>query len=317
MYGYDNYKKVKDAIEARRLAAISEAEGRNDEVRAVSAEIREIDRELTGTGLLVFRAACRGEDITPIKERNQELMRRRKAALLALGYPEDYTEVKYSCPACSDSGFLAESGRMCACFREELLRENIKSSGIGRLIEKQSFDNFSLEYYKDNEDVLRRMERNLKIARDFAENFGEREENLLLIGKTGTGKTHLSTAIARKVIERGYEVLYDSTQNIVAAFEADKFRSGYGSYENQGDKYLECDLLILDDLGTEMVTQFTVSCLYNLLNTRMNKGLKTVISTNLSPAELQNKYEDRIYSRIVGSGSKILLFGGEDRRLSN
>lgn len=317
MYGYENYKKIKDEIERRRVAAISDAETRNLEVRAESEEIREIDRELVGTGLLIFKTACAGGDIAPIRARNEQLMKRRKDELKKLGYPEDYTEVKYTCEKCSDSGFVMNGARMCSCFREALLKENIKSSGIGRLIERQSFDNFSLEYYKNDADTLRRMERNLKIAKDFADNFSKHEDNLLLIGKTGTGKTHLSTAIAKSVIESGYEVLYDSTQNIVAAFETDKFRSGYGSYEPQGDKYLECDLLILDDLGTEMVTQFTVSCLYNLLNTRMNKGLKTVISTNLSPDELQRKYEDRIYSRIVGSGSKILLFGGEDRRLSN
>ena len=159
------------------------------------------------------------------------------------------------------------------------------------------------------------MEHNLKVAKDFAEGFTRDSKNLLLIGNTGTGKTHISTAIAKTVIEKGYEVLYDSSQNIVSAFEQDRFKSGYGPCEPKGDKYLECDLLILDDLGTEFVNQFTVSCLYNLLNTRINKGLSTVISTNLSPAELSSKYEDRIYSRIVGCDSQILLFGGSDRRL--
>ena len=315
MYGYDNYQKVKAEIEKKRLEAVARAEARNAELRAESDEIREIDRELVGTGLLLFKTACEGKDITPIKERNCELCERRRKALISLGYPEDYTEIKYSCPICSDSGYT-ENGKMCSCFREALLKENIKSSGIGALIEKQSFDNFKLDIY-DDEDTKKRMERNYNAARDFAENFGKTEKNLLLIGKTGTGKTHLSTAIARTVIESGYEVLYDSAQNIVAAFEQDRFKSGYGAgYEPRGDKYLECDLLILDDLGTEFVNQFTVSCLYNLLNTRLNKGLATVISTNLSPEELSQKYEDRIYSRIVGAGSKILLFGGKDRRLS-
>ena len=316
MYGYENYKKIKDMIEERRTSAVRLAEARNAELRITSEVIREIDRELVGTGLLIFKTACAGGDIAPIKKRNLELMEKRKAELVRLGYPEDYTEVSYTCKACSDTGFIMDGTRMCSCFREALLKENIKSSGMGRLIERQSFDNFRLDYYKNDEELLHRMERNVEMAKDFADNFGEHEDNLLLIGKTGTGKTHLSTAIAKSVIESGYEVLYDSTQNVIAAFEADKFRSGYGSYEPQGTKYLECDLLILDDLGTEMVTQFTVSCLYNLLNTRMNKGLKTIISTNLAPDELQAKYDDRIYSRIVGSGSRILLFGGEDRRLS-
>lgn len=312
MYGYDNYQKIKAEIENRRLAAIAEADARNAEVRIESEDIREIDRELVGTGLLLFKTACSGGDIAPIKERNQELMKRRRKILVSLGYPEDYTEVKYSCKKCSDSGFV--DTRMCSCFREALLKENIRSSGIGNLIEKQSFDNFDLIHY-DDPDLRKRMEKNLEMCKNFAERFGKDSGNMLFIGKTGTGKTHLSTAIAKAVIERGYEVLYDSTQNIVAAFENDRFKSGYGPHESESAKYMECDLLILDDLGTEFVNQFTVSCLYNLLNTRINKGLSTIISTNLSPEELSKKYEDRIYSRIVGSDSQILLFGGKDRRL--
>ena len=315
MYGYENYQKVKNEIEARRLDAIAAADARNAEVRLESTEIREIDDELVGTGLLLFKTACEGRDITPIRERNAELINRRRAALKALGYPEDYTDVKYTCPICSDSGYTGTG--ICSCFRELLLKENIRSSGIGNLIEKQSFENFDLTKYED-ETVRKRMARNFSVAKSFAEGFGKGEvKNLLLIGPTGTGKTHLSTAIAKTVIELGYEVLYDSAQNIISSFEQDRFRSGYGPYEPKGEKYMECDLLIIDDLGTEFVNQFTVSCLYNLLNTRLNKGLASIISTNLSPEELSRKYEDRIYSRIVGKDSIILLFGGKDNRLSN
>ena len=154
-------------------------------------------------------------------------------------------------------------------------------------------------------------------TRSFAEGFVPGSgKNLLLIGKTGTGKTHLSTAIAKKIIEKGFDVLYDSAQNIFTAFENDRFRSGYGPYEPEATKFLECDLLILDDLGTEFANQFTVSCLYNLINTRQNKGLSTIISTNLSYDELSGKYEDRIFSRLMGADSKVLLFAGRDRRVS-
>ena len=118
------------------------------------------------------------------------------------------------------------------------------------------------------------------------------------------------------MIENGFEVVYDSAQNVVAAFEYDRFKSGYGHYEARGEKYMECDLLILDDLGTEFTNQFTVSCIYNLLNTRLNKGLPTVISTNLSAGELLSRYEDRIYSRILGTDTVVLRFLGKDNRLS-
>ena len=156
----------------------------------------------------------------------------------------------------------------------------------------------------------------LAMAKNYVRDFSKKRDNLLLIGPTGTGKTHISTAIARELIHKGYDVIYDSTQNIIADFEADKFKSGYTKSEDLSEKYLDCTLLIMDDLGTEFSNQFTVSALYNLLNTRQNRGLATVISTNLSPDELARKYEDRIYSRIIGGTSKILPFEGKDRRVA-
>ncbi len=314
MYAKENYRKVKEIIEARRLKAISDAEAKNMEVAAMSEDIRTIDSEMRGVGLLLFKTACDGGDITPIRERNLFLGEERRRALKKLGLAEDYTEVKYTCPECSDSGFVGT--RMCKCFREMLITENIKSSGMGRLIEKQSFENFDLQRYSYDADIYGRAKSNLRDAKKYAESFPNVPPVLLLMGKTGTGKTHISTAIAKTLIERGFEVLYDSAQNIVAAFEADRFKSGYGPYEPKGDKYLECELLILDDLGTEFVNQFTLSCLYNLINTRQNKGLATIISTNLPAAEILQKYEDRIYSRIMGCDSKPLLFLGKDNRIN-
>ena len=187
---------------------------------------------------------------------------------------------------------------------------------MGNLIDKQSFENFSLDAYKSNPEVRARMERNLKIAKAFADNFARHHDNLLLIGTTGTGKTHISTAIAKAIISQGFDVLYDSVQNIINDFEADKFRSGYSQTEPAGAKYLECDLLIIDDLGAEFISQFSVSALYNLINTRQNKGLSTIISTNLSGPELAGKYDGRIYSRIIGADYTVLRFEGNDYRIS-
>ena len=315
MYSYSNYQRAKEIIENRRMSAIATADARNEEVRERSERIAEIDRELTGTGLLLFKTACAGGDIAPIKERNMQLMAERRAELVKIGLPEDYTELKYTCQRCSDSGF--EGTRMCSCLKELLVMMNIESSGMGSLIDKQSFENFDLDWYKTSEEDYKRMAYNLRCAREFADSFGKRPMNLLLIGDTGTGKTHISTSIARTVIGHGFDVLYDSAQNIVAAFENDRFHSGYGEQERSSDKYMECDLLILDDLGTEFVNQFTVSCLYNLINTRQNRGKSTVISTNLSAEELAGKYEGRIYSRIVGCDYKVLVFRGKDHRIFN
>ena len=181
---------------------------------------------------------------------------------------------------------------------------------------KQSFDNFELGIYSSDEENYKRMKMNLEIAKKYADGFTKGGENLLLMGKTGTGKTHISTAIAREVIRKGYDVIYDTTQNIISDFEIDRFKNAYSQAEPKADKYLECDLLIVDDLGTEFITPFTVSTIYNLVNTRQNRGLSTIISTNLSPEELSRRYEDRIYSRLIGTGYRVLQFVGPDRRLT-
>ena len=314
MYSYKNYHLVKEEIEKRRKNAEGLAMARNEELRERSLEIKAIDDELSGTGLLLFKTACSGGDIGKIRERNQRLMARRKEIILSMGLPEDYTEVHHHCKVCADTGFI-DGVRMCSCFREELIKATIISSGIGHLIEKQSFDNFDLNWYKDNPENYEQMRMSLAIVKNYCKNFAKSKGNLLLIGKTGTGKTHVSTAIAREIINLGYDVIYDSVQNIINDFEDDKFRRGYNDDELKTEKYFECDLLIIDDLGTEFTTQVTVSCIYNLLNTRYNKGLATVISTNLSHEDLARKYEDRIYSRIIGAVTKIIPFVGRDKRI--
>ena len=139
MYTRENYRQAKEEIEKRRVTAVALADARNEELRAMSPEIKQIDDELTGTGLLLFRTACEGGDIEPIKKRNQELVARRRALLVKLGFSEDYTDVKYTCPICSDTGFV--DTKMCKCLKEILITKNIASSGMGKLIEKQSFEN--------------------------------------------------------------------------------------------------------------------------------------------------------------------------------
>ena len=192
---------------------------------------------------------------------------------------------------------------------------NIASSGIGNLITKQSFDNFDLEWYRNNDEVYKRMSATLEAAKKYVEDFPSKMGNLLILGNTGTGKTHISTSIAREIIAKGFSVLYDSAENILLDFEADKFKSGYGPHDSKSEKYMECELLIIDDLGTEFASQFSTVSLLNLINTRQNKGLATIISTNLGAEELAGRYDGRIYSRIAGSDYQILMFCGRDHRL--
>ena len=314
MYTYDNFHKVKEEIEASRLRARAEAEARSARLAEISPEIAAIDEELRSTGMVIFKIACEGGDISAIRERNLALNQKRREITLALGYPADYTEPKYACPICSDTGFI-DGVKLCSCFREKLITLNIASSGMGRLMEKQSFDNFDLNWYAGDESLYSKMKSNFDSARHYAESFSQCGGNMLIMGGTGTGKTHITTAIARVVISQGCSVIYDSIENIIADFEEDKFKSGYTQKEPKAAKYMECDLLIIDDLGTEFSSQFSASCLYNLVNTRQNKGLSTIISTNLSPKDLAERYDGRIYSRIAGNDYQVLIFGGKNHRL--
>ncbi len=316
MYSRENFEKVKDEITRRRVAARAEADRRNEELREISPEINEIDSELTKTSLLIFRTACAGGDIEAIKKRNLELMTKRRQLTVSLGYPEDYTDVHYTCTECSDTGYVNDGTKLCRCFREGLIRETCLSSGMGNLIDKQTFENFSLDRFKSDAEAHKQMTAVLKEAKKFVANFPKKRDNLLFVGTSGTGKTHISSAIAREVINLGYDVVYDTVQNIVDDFEEDKFRSGYGPQtDRKSEKYLECDLLIIDDLGTEFKTQYSLSVLYNLLATRYNKNLATILSTNLGTEELSAFYEGRICSRLFGKDTRVLMFVGDDARI--
>ena len=220
MYSRKNYDEAKAEIAKRRTDAIADAEGKKAELALMHPDIRAIDTELAGTGILIFKTACQGGDLTPIRERNAELIRRRGELLRGLGYPEDYTEPKFTCAECSDTGFIGT--RMCHCLKQALIRKNIQSSGMGNLIDRQSFENFDLNWYKSSEEDYKRAVHNYNTAVAFANNFSKgKGSNLLLIGNTGTGKTHISTAIARRVIDGGFDVLYDTAQNVIQAFADD------------------------------------------------------------------------------------------------
>ncbi len=320
-YNRSNLIRLREEYEAKRHRAVSLAAQRREQLHAESAALAEIDTLLSQTGLKLFAIACKGDKealddlINQVRAENEALLSKRAALLEELGLPADYTEVQYECRRCNDSGYLPDT-RMCPCFKQALTLAGFRSSGLGDLIDKQSFDNFSLDYYRQNKDELQRMTQNLEQAKTYAQDFHAGSGNLLFMGGTGLGKTHLSTAIARTVIGRGYDVLYESAQNIFNDFEYDRFKSSYRDREDEprGAKYLECDLLIMDDLGAEMSTQFTTSCLYHILNTRINQGRATLVSTNLLQHELLTRYGERITSRFIGE-YHILQFCGADVRL--
>lgn len=315
-YNPEIYAGLRDEWEQRRKSAIAESEMRLQELHARFPEIAAIDRAMAQAGADVMRTAMNGGNIdgrlAQLKEENLKLQKRRGDFLEQHGYAADYSDIHYACPICRDTGF--DGRKMCSCLRLALIEEGMKHSGIGKLIRTQSFDSFSLKYYQDDPATLENMKYILETARAYAENFtAGTTDSLLLLGQTGLGKTHLSSAIAKRLIERGYDVRYESAQNIFSAFEDERFHSGYDRSAKETDRYLECDLLIMDDLGAEMKSQFSAACLYNIINTRINRGKATVVSTNLTQSEIRSRYSDRIASRFFGEFI-TLAFRGTDVR---
>ncbi len=313
-YNPENYRKIAAQYKDKNKRAKEAAERRREELHERLPQVMEIDRALSTTGLRIMREALGGKDgldarIKKLEEGNALLLEARREILLAAGYPEDYSSVHYECDLCMDVGFV--NGKMCKCMRRALTLAGYESSGVMKLIEKQNFSTFDLKYYEGAERA--NMERILNRTKQYAAAFdGAHMRNLLFIGTTGLGKTHLSSAIAKEVVENGNDVVYESAQKIFSDFEAEKFgRTAPG--EDRTSRYLTCDLLILDDLGTEMQSQFTVSCLYHLINSRLIAEKSMIISTNIRKEELLAKYTDRITSRLFGE-FEICVFSGVDIR---
>ena len=306
-YSY-KYKRAQDASDARRYELWAKIDG-----------LREVDRQLSLTGVRIMEAAMSTPDkigvqgkIEAIKKDNERLLSERRALLLAYGYPENYTDVQYECDKCNDTGYV--DSRMCECMKRALVMAGYESSGIGSLMKTQSFDNFSLDYYKQSQKTLDTMTRSFEKIRSFAESFdGNTYANLILLGGTGLGKTHLSTAVAKAVIDKGFDVLYVTATGMISDFEQKKF-GGIEKDSVDTARYTSADLLIIDDLGTEMTTQFSVSCIYEIINARIIARKSTVISTNLGNEELTKRYWDRITSRIFGEYQPVLFCGTDVRR---
>ena len=311
------YTRIREEYATKYLVAREEADLRRAEVHLAIPEVAEIDRALSETGLSLMKASMQGDDvqshIAAVRKANEELRRVRAELLTAHGYPADYTEARYECPLCGDSGFVET--RMCGCMRKKLIEAGFEASGMGNLLREQSFENFDLTYYRNEPAAARRMEQILGVMKRYAETFeAGKSGNLVLFGGTGLGKTHLSSAVARGVIERGCDVFYVSAVSMLSDFERERFgNSAGGETGSDTSRYFTCDLLIIDDLGTEVHNQFTTSVLYNVINTRLNKKLSTVINTNLTQDDFRKHYWDRITSRVLGEYT-VLPFLGTDVR---
>ena len=299
----DNIRAAKQKIAEHRANAIGMYERHIAEAAARIPEFEEIDRQLSRTGLKIMAAALASPDaeagVDAVHAEYDALVDRKRQLLADNGYPADYCDIKYFCPKCSDTGYV--DIHMCECLRRELVVAALESSGLYSLVETQSFKTFSLDYYEKDDKII--MKQNALRLWDFANNFVPgKSDSFLFIGATGLGKTHLSSAVARILIEKGAYVVYESSITLFGDFEAKRFgNNGYNSETGDDvERYTDCDLLIIDDLGCEVTNNFTLSCLYNIINTRIMMHKSTIINTNLSQSELRKRYSDRIISRILG-----------------
>lgn len=292
--------------------------------------LRELDRALRGTMSELAELAVSGRpveadgpEIRAIRERNLELQAQRAELLKGLGYEADVLDDKPCCPICRDSGWVGAD--MCVCLKELCAKEQMKSlTDLLNLTDEQSFDKLRLDVYSDRpwqgegRSPREQMQKVISVCDGFARQFPCYPlKNLLFSGGTGLGKTFLSGCIARQVSEGGHSVVYDTAINLFAAFESRKFARDLAVERQARDdtrRYLSCDLLILDDLGSELTTPMVQAALYEVVNSRIQADKRTIISTNLSMSQIRERYTLQIASRIEGL-YRELTFYGEDIRL--
>lgn len=319
------YDKLLREYDTRRMQAKYELDRRTDEVYKKIPKIKEIDEQIVVGSVNRARLALRGNDsaLTDLDETNRRLSHEKAELLVANGFTPDYLELWYDCPDCHDTGFIGSE--KCHCFRQALSSLIYDESNMRGLIEKENFGSFRFDLYDSSESArdpllgltpFENISRVVKIARDFVNNFNNEYRNLLIMGSTGVGKTFLSNCIAKELLDGAVSVLYLTAFQFYGVLEKNKFKSGE-YIENtpyQVEYIFDCDLLILDDLGTELINSFTVSQLYACINERHLRKKSTVISTNLTIDHLEAAYGERIVSRLIQNYS-LLKLTGDDIRL--
>ena len=282
--------------------------------------LREIEREIASVSLQAIRKRLGGSNGPAGSAYKQEiaaLARERKQLLESNGYPEDYLTMQYDCPICLDTGYI--DGQKCQCFRRAAVDLLYKQSNLEEILQKENFDSFSFAYYSDTirnestgltaretaEDAVRK-------ARHFISTFDVKFQNLFLYGNTGVGKTFLSHCIAKELIDQAHCVVYFSAFDLFEKLAKNTFQKNSGLINTQ-EEIMECDQLIIDDLGTELTNTFVASALFQCINERIMRKKSTIISTNLALEQFRDTYSERIFSRITSHYTMVKLIGNDIR----
>ncbi len=300
-----------------------ELEQRKQNLYSRIPRLREIEDALVKLSIDITRAILNKSSdpealLANLKKQQMDLKVEKAELLAANKYPIDYLDEIYQCKTCKDTGFV--SYEKCRCFRQKEIYQNYEHSNFGSILSRENFEQFRWEYFPKEADEngispLKNMQGIYKKCIDFVNNFDKNNSSLFFIGSPGLGKTFLCNSIAKDLLDKGKSVIYHTVPDLIDAMRKYKFDF---DNEESNQPYLSdiynCDLLIMDDLGTELTTQFANQVIYNILNKRIQNGKKMVISTNLSIQELQSMYSERIVSRIIGNFESC-KFVGIDIRL--
>lgn len=323
-YDAELYRAIEEEYEGIRRQNEADLEARRARVFAQVPEAAEVDNEIKMLGLKLYKIALSGdaveEQVRALRENQKRLLSKRHALLIENGYAPDELSERFCCDKCHDTGAIGTS--VCECYKRKLVKKAYEQSNLSSQLKDQSFETFDLSLYSDevNEhwpiSPRVHMKGILNTCKHYVENFDETAQNLLFWGAPGLGKTFLSTCIAKELIQKGHSVIYETAYQTFSMLEELKFKrtEDYERLKFKVDKLYTCDLLILDDLGSEFSTQYTNAALFDILNSRLVSGKKTVINTNLSLPEFETKYSERVASRILGH-YLMLRFIGNDIRL--
>ena len=312
-YSREIFDTAMQTLSERRNAALGAAAARREEFYARCPRARKIENELSalaaGTARAVLQSGNTKAALEKLRDRSLSLQKERAELLRENGLPLDALEVKYTCKECSDTGFV--NGKACSCLRELLRRESLRRLNAASPLDVSSFRDFSLKYYSG--EARTSMKKILSFCEQYADSFTLRSPSLLMVGATGQGKTHLSLAIAGKVIEKNFGVLYGTVSSFARTIERERFVTD--GEEDLLTSLQTCDLLILDDLGTEVPSAYLTSCIGEIADARLLRKLPTIITTNMSVDELRQRYGERFVSRVFGSYTLLRFEGKSDIRL--
>ncbi len=323
MFKSELLEKAESEFHARRKYEEDMAAARTREAEAKNKTLRELGLRRRALGPQILAESLKGKEglearIAAVRAEHEKVNLAYENELVKMGLPRDHTRARVHCEKCKDTGYF--DSKMCSCLKKIVVKASAEASGIGKLLEKQRFDNFDLTFYSKTPLPEKRysprdiMEEIFTFCKNYAENFSLSSPSLLFIGGTGLGKTHLSSAIAGVVLEKAFDVVYESAPKVAATFEKERFENEEDAHGTR--RLLEAELLILDDLGTEPSSKATSSAIYHLINTRvLVKGLPTIISTNLSYRQLEKEYDSAVLSRLLGEFS-VKLFQGDDVRMA-